>query len=68
MRGFPAKLDFFFFQYENPCLFVCSLDGSHRFLSDPRNVGTEQIAATDVPREFLEAPYTECKALEPYGH
>ncbi|CAK9052510.1 unnamed protein product [Durusdinium trenchii] len=36
------------------------------FLTDPRNVGTEQVAATDVPKEFLESEYKECRALE--GH
>lgn len=31
-------------------------------------MGVEQIAATDVPKEFLERPYTECACLEPYRH
>ena len=39
-----------------------------RFLTDPTLVGVEQIAATDVPSEFLEKPYTECRALDPYSH
>ena len=38
-----------------------------RFLSDANTVGIGKIAATDVPNEFLENPYTECKALEPYS-
>ena len=38
-----------------------------RFLTDPNQVGFGKIGATDVPPEYLEKPYTELPALEPYG-
>lgn len=38
-----------------------------RFLSDANTPGFSKITATDAPPEFLEKPYTECKALDPFG-
>ena len=45
--------------------FVCP--SPVRFLTDPNYVGFGKVGATDVPPEFLEKPYSECPALEPYG-
>ena len=36
-------------------------------MSDPSMIGVEQVAATQVPAEFLEHNYTECGPLLPHG-
>lgn len=38
-----------------------------RFLSDGNVVGIGKVGCTEVPEAFLEGPYKECSALEPYG-
>lgn len=37
---------------------------SHRFRSDPNEVDVAKVQCTEVPPEFLEAEYKECKPLD----